>query len=247
MALKKYSYNNKTQLSTHFNVQEFKCKCNKKHEIYVDTKLITLLEKLIVELNASKCKIYSGYRCVDHDKTVGGSGSTNRSHKGYAVDCYFLDQNGKTIESKKVCLTLEDMGHKYGVAYRCGGASNASGKTHIDTKPRKWYGDESIREYRSKSCCTSFYTYFRISKPKPYSGTFPKLPLIGSIKKGSKGNEVKHLQEYLNWANGCKLKVDGIFGDKTETEVKKFQKSSSLTQDGKFGKKSLAAAKKFKK
>lgn len=46
------------------------------------------------------------------------------------------------------------------------------------------------------------------------------------LKLGSKGNEVKVLQEKLN------LKVDGIFGPLTEEAVKDFQRSNSLEVDG---------------
>ena len=50
------------------------------------------------------------------------------------------------------------------------------------------------------------------------------------LKLGSKGNEVKKLQEYFE------LKVDGEFGPKTEEEVKKFQRKNALVPDGIVGK-----------
>ena len=46
------------------------------------------------------------------------------------------------------------------------------------------------------------------------------------LKLGSKGNEVKVLQEKLN------LKADGIFGPLTEEAVKDFQRSNGLEVDG---------------
>ncbi len=39
------------------------------------------------------------------------------------------------------------------------------------------------------------------------------------LKKGSRGDKVKYLQEYLNYSGDYKLLVDGIFGDKTEDAV----------------------------
>ena len=51
------------------------------------------------------------------------------------------------------------------------------------------------------------------------------------LKKGCKGNDVKELQKTLGG-----LSVDGIFGDKTLTKVKAFQKSKKLAVDGKVGK-----------
>ena len=50
------------------------------------------------------------------------------------------------------------------------------------------------------------------------------------LKKGSKGESVKTLQEFL------KITVDGDFGPKTESAVKAFQKKTGLTVDGVVGK-----------
>lgn len=50
-----------------------------------------------------------------------------------------------------------------------------------------------------------------------------------TIKLGSKGEEVKILQKYLN------LKVDGDFGAKTDLAVKEFQKKNGLDVDGIVG------------
>lgn len=160
MSVKTYKYNDKTQLTEHFNVQEFKCKCGKNHEIKIDDKLCPVLEKVMIKLGADKGNIFSGYRCKKHDKEVGGSGKETSSHvAGYAVDIRFY-KNGKIINSKEVALRLEDIGHKKGIGYRCGGSENG---THIDTKPRKWYADELYS--MTKSCCKSFYEYF--NEPKP--------------------------------------------------------------------------------
>ena len=63
-----------------------------------------------------------------------------------------------------------------------------------------------------------------------------------TVKKGSKGADVKALQTFLNWALGSGLKVDGKAGSKTVSAIKKFQKAQGLTQDGKFGSKSKAKA-----
>lgn len=82
---------------------------------------------------------------------------------------------------------------------------------------------------------------------KPYSGEFPTLPARGYFKRNDKGKEVKKIQNFLNWANGCKLTEDGIYGDKTILQVKMFQKTTKITQDGLYGKSTLAKAKTFKK
>ena len=56
-----------------------------------------------------------------------------------------------------------------------------------------------------------------------------------TLKKGSKGEEVKVLQKALN------VTVDGDFGPKTEEAVKTFQKSKGLTLDGIVGPKTWVA------
>lgn len=212
--------NTKKKLSEHFNAYEFRCRCGKSHDIKIDMDLVSLLEKVRSKMGADSCNIYSGFRCSTHDKKSGGSGSGPHT-QGYAVDCYFI-KNGKRINSKDVCIALEDLGHKKGIGYRCGGSKAATGNTHIDTKNRKWYGDES--KSMSKSCCTSFYTYFGISKP------VKKYNLTRLLKVGCKGNDVKELQKKIG------VSADGIFGNNTKTAVIKFQKSKKITQDGIVGK-----------
>lgn len=60
------------------------------------------------------------------------------------------------------------------------------------------------------------------------------------LKKGSKGDSVKLLQELLN-KQGFNLTVDGDFGNKTEEAVKQFQKRLNLTVDGIVGSKTFEA------
>ena len=57
---------------------------------------------------------------------------------------------------------------------------------------------------------------------------------MGLLQKGSTGSEVKKLQEALNGA-GYGLDVDGIFGDKTLSAVKSYQKANGLGVDGIVG------------
>ncbi len=51
-------------------------------------------------------------------------------------------------------------------------------------------------------------------------------------KMGSRGNEVKAIQEKLKERGLYKGNIDGIFGTQTRDAVKKFQKQKGLTQDG---------------
>ena len=61
--------------------------------------------------------------------------------------------------------------------------------------------------------------------------TAADMPLV---KKGSKGEAVRKLQEMLN-AKGYKLTEDGDFGSKTEAAVKAYQKANGLEVDGEAG------------
>lgn len=63
--------------------------------------------------------------------------------------------------------------------------------------------------------------------------TAADMPLV---KKGSKGEAVRKLQEMLN-AKGYKLTEDGDFGSKTEAAVKAYQKANGLEVDGEVGEK----------
>ena len=154
--IKKYESGDKSQLSQHFNVQEFRCKCGKEHEILIAEELITNLEKLYSALNCSKIIVTSGYRCTAHDKNVGGSGSGQHT-KGNAADICCYGQDGQPISSKTVCCKAQDIGFS--------GIANINEKyiyTHVDVRTEsKWYGDET----KGNSTVTSdFYRYFGISK-----------------------------------------------------------------------------------
>ena len=68
-----------------------------------------------------------------------------------------------------------------------------------------------------------------------------ELNLSGVLKKGSKGNDVKKVQEWLNlWRYNdkdwhYKVTVDEDFGPQTEAAVKAFQSKKGLTVDGIVG------------
>ena len=51
------------------------------------------------------------------------------------------------------------------------------------------------------------------------------------VQNGSQGHPIRTLQ-FLLWARGHNLAVDGIFGSVTEAAVKAFQPSKGLAADG---------------
>ena len=67
-------------------------------------------------------------------------------------------------------------------------------------------------------------------------------PTVNALSKyGSTGEEVKKVQEKLKSWGYYKGEVDGIFGSKTLSAVKFFQRKNGLTVDGIVGDKTLAA------
>ena len=58
---------------------------------------------------------------------------------------------------------------------------------------------------------------------------------LPTLRRGSQGENVKYLQNLLNYIYGQNLKVDGIFGAATEASVKRFQKEENLVVDGIVG------------
>ena len=61
------------------------------------------------------------------------------------------------------------------------------------------------------------------------------------LKKGSRGEAVKTMQTMLNAASYSCGSADGIFGNKTLSALKAFQKDHGLAVDGIYGEKSAAA------
>lgn len=75
--------------------------------------------------------------------------------------------------------------------------------------------------------------------PKSAQNNSKKVPPLASctpnLKQGSKGTQVRYLQQDLNFVLGCKLEIDGKFGPDTKKQLQNFQKKHSLTADGIYG------------
>lgn len=67
-----------------------------------------------------------------------------------------------------------------------------------------------------------------------------KYQFTQTMRLGSKGFEVKKLQEYLNNKLNLSLTTDGLFGKLTDLAVKKFQLKHNLAPDGIVGTKTRA-------
>lgn len=184
-----YKYNDKTQLTPHFNVSEFRCKCGGTHDTQLDTALVDKLEKLYTALNCSKIIVNSGYRCSAHDRNVGGNGYGQHT-KGTAADIVCYGSNGKPISSKIVSCVAQNLGF--------GGIANIDRTytaTHVDVRSgSKWYGDETVN---NNTVTSNFYTYYGISKSEmskytnkietsPADGTVPTSNAVESAQKFDK-------------------------------------------------------------
>lgn len=171
-----FSATDKTQISKHFNVQEFKCKCGKQHNILINLYLVYMLEKIMNTMNCSMTTINSGYRCPDYDKKIGGF--VGQHSVGNAVDVVFYDQKKKVISTKLISCVAQDLG--------LGGIANIN-KTytaiHLDARTSNiWKGDEIVS---NSTVTTDFYKYYGLTKEDIY-GTSSSSSSTSSITTPSK-------------------------------------------------------------
>lgn len=174
MAVKTYKANDSSKLSQHFAVNEFQCKCGKGHDFQLDTDLVEKLEQLFDKLGCSSIVISSGFRCKDHDISVGGSG--NGQHTlGKAADFCCFDADKKPIVTYKVCCAAQDIGFR-------GIARINDAWTHCDVRSSgKWYGDETKG---NNSVTDDFYKYFNMPKDE-------------TMKKGI---DISYCQTQVTWS-----------------------------------------------
>ena len=187
MAVRSYNFNDNTQLSPHFNVQEFRCKCSQNHEILIAEELVDKLEKLYSKLNCSKIIITSGMRCPSYDISIGGNGG-GQHPIGKAADVVCYNQAGERISSKLVCCTAQDLGF--------GGIANIDTTytaTHLDVRTSNiWYGNEVINYH---TVTDDFYQYYGISRQN--------IKVVSAMK----GIDVSVHNGSINWNQ---VKNDGV-------------------------------------
>ena len=160
MAVKTYKHSDLSNVTGHFRVSEFRCKCGGTHNMLISDELVQKLEELRSKLGCSKIVVNSGYRCSEHDRKVGGSGLGQHT-TGKAADFVCFGADGKVISSKIVTCAAQDIGFS--------GIANIDGTytaTHVDVAARKWYGDETITT--SASVAEDFYKYWGFSETDVY-------------------------------------------------------------------------------
>lgn len=156
--IKNYSYQKDKDLflSPHFQVWEFRSYLASEDRlttdnILIDDELVLILEKVFEKLNCKIIKITSGYRSDDFDRAIGGF--LGYHSKGMAADIMCYNEENKLIDSKTVCLALEDLGI-LGIGY-------GSNYNHVDSRNSKSYFDETNGAVN----IGSWYDYFGITKP----------------------------------------------------------------------------------
>ena len=190
MAVNTYKNTDSTQLSAHYNVQEFRCKCGDTHDILISSELIDKLEQIHDAFHCSKIIVTSGYRCPTHDKNVGGTGSGQHT-KGTAADICCYAQDGSIISSKLVCCAAQDIGFT-GIA----NIDSSYQYTHVDVRTSgKWYGNEVCG---TGTVTDDFYSYYGVSKQDN--------SVSNTTKSVAKGVDVSYAQGEIDWE---KVKASG--------------------------------------
>ena len=207
-----------------FKKSEFKCTCGECNG-YGNGIASTLVQTLqdIRNKYGKPITITCGYRCAKSNANTKGASKTSKHMESLAADFYMSGFNSQSTRINMVNELKKTKYYRYAYCNVNGNYPNMGNVVHIDTKLVDTDG------------------------AKTYTGTFPTLPSRGYFKKGDTGTQVKNLQKFLNWANDCKLSVDGVIGNNTISQVKSFQKKVNLTQDGLFGKSSLSKAKSYTK
>lgn len=235
-----YNYNDRKQLSQHFNVQEFKCKCGKAHDIIIDNTLVDRLERLYKIADCSRITITSGYRCPTHSRNVGGSASDAHT-VGIASDIMCYDKQGKLKNPWLVAACAEQAGFS--------GIGVMSTALHVDVrnssnyKNSHWFGDETtgnnnIKTFiksstQSSDAVKNLQTILNNKGNKlVVDGIIGKNTLNAlhayTINRGDKGELTKWVQEKLNNLGYSCGTADGIAGNNTMNAIHEFQKSNGL-------------------
>lgn len=220
------------KLSEHFSSSEFDCHGNGCcASTIINEKLVEYLE-LLRKHFGKPITITSGYRCVVHNRNVGGA-TGSRHSKGDAADIVVQGVAPRTVAQYAESIGILGIG-----LYE----TSADGHfVHIDTRDYKsfWYGQTCAAR-------TTFGASTGTSSDSAGTGT----SISGStnsdnyiLMSGSTGAKVKELQENLiTLGYGCgKYGADGSYGNATALAVRKFQSEHGLSADGITGYLTLTA------
>lgn len=134
-----------TQLTRHFNVNEFTCKCGCRTN-HVQLALAQRLEKLYEYLETceggvSAVIVTSGYRCPRHSVAAGGAYDDAHT-KGIAADIYALKSDGASRwDSCELAAVAERVGFT-GIGIIDNTAVHCDIRNSTNYKNSHWFGDE---------------------------------------------------------------------------------------------------------
>ncbi len=211
------------RLTNSLRTTDFDCKGSDKTsrcgctQTLLSDKLVHKLQALI-KLSGSSITITSGYRCDKHNRYVGGASSSYHT-KGMAADLRVKGMNPKDAARLAQTLGFTGIGMYNGIA---------GVFIHCDVRPKAYFWKNTSGKNLTV---------------KTHGGEHKRCPYrldSANKRKGSKGSGVKATQWILN-TYGYPLSVDGVFGSKTESAVKTFQKDMGLAADGIVGAKTRAA------
>lgn len=125
-------------LSEHFDISEFRCKCGC-GKGSPSKLLLTRLEKLHKLMGAKSIIVNSGYRCPAYSVRVGGS-ATDAHTRNLAADIVVKKQDGSLYKAEDIAEAAERIGF--------GGIGLMNNACHVDTRDSEtytnnhWFGDE---------------------------------------------------------------------------------------------------------
>lgn len=234
--------NNGNELAqTKFCVKQSKDKVGKMFQGYcLDVEMGNHASKIKEALdwlqkNTGKCMIYTMYSQYEKYKEV-------ISNRG---DCAWWEarygKNDGTYSSAYPCHKGADL-YQFTSKGTCPGIKNRCDLSILTGRlPESWFvGKSSVKEEHKK-----------------YSGSFPSLDNgrgwyekgdgISAMKKKQDKEQIRLIQQLVNWIANTDLKIDGKYGAKTEAAVREAQAILGVVVDGKFGEKTLEAAKRFER
>lgn len=161
------------QLSNHFKLSEFACKCGKCNGANPSSKLLRLLEQLRTDLNCKYILVTSGYRCPDYSPKVGGY-TTDAHTKNIAADVICYSQNGAIIPVETVAAAAERIGFT-GIGLMNGGAIHLDVRDESNYYNGHWFGDERTGDDHIKTFQTETAENVVTIGGKKYKVTFTEV------------------------------------------------------------------------
>lgn len=166
---------------------------------------------------------------------IGGSG---HHAAGRALDIMTLTRDQSALRTRmgnEIAAYLQDNAGRLGILYiiwrqRIWNHSFASDRSRTSWSHWRRMADRgSPTENHEDHVHVSFD-----ANPRPYrapDGSAPPSGSDGLLQLGSTGTDVRRLQDLLG-AHGYDLKIDGIYGPKTEAAVRAYQREHGLQIDG---------------